>query len=157
MKIRKSIQQDASVISPLITALAEKYILPTCTGEGGKLLLASMTIESIEQYFTDGYQYHVAEDAGGIMGVVGIKNNAHLYHLFVAEAHQGQGISTQLWEHAKEACLQKGNKGVFTVNSALNAKNVYLKLGFSPTGCIREKSGIKDIPMQMNIYLNDDK
>ena len=149
MTIREAIQNDASQISLLISTLAEKYILPSCSNEGGKLLLASMTSDSIKQYINDGYQYHVVEDDSSVIGVVGIKNNCHLYHLFVSDSHQGRGLSKRLWVHAKNVCLQNGNEGVFTVNSALNAKSVYLKLGFTPTGEIREKSGIKDIPMEI--------
>lgn len=152
MIIRKSTQEDATAISMLISTLTKKYILPTCKNDSRNVLLSSMTADSIRQYFTDGYQYHVAEDESGIIGVVGIKNNSHLYHLFVSDSHQGKGISNQLWEHAKDVCLQNGNKGVFTVNSALNAEDVYLKLGFSPTGDIQEKLGIKNIPMQIDIF-----
>jgi GNAT superfamily N-acetyltransferase len=152
MIIRNSTQEDATGISLLISTLTEKYILPTCKNDSSNVLLGSMTADSIRRYFADGYQYHVAEDESGIIGVVGIKNNSHLYHLFVSDPHQGQGISKKLWEHAKGVCLQNGNKGVFTVNSALNAKNVYLKLGFSPTGDIQEKLGIKNIPMKIDIF-----
>jgi GNAT superfamily N-acetyltransferase len=109
-----------------------------------------MTVDSISQNFNKGHQYHVVEEHGCIIGVVGIKNNAHLYHLFVSDTHQGKGLSRKLWEHAKYACIQKGHRGFFTVNSAINAKDVYLKLGFMPTGEVNEKSGISYIPMQMN-------
>lgn len=149
MTIRKANHQDISNISALILTLAEKYILPNCTIEGGKSLLASMTSTSIKGSFNESYQYHISEDKGCLTGVVGMKNNSHLYHLFVSDSHQGQGLSRKLWEHARDQCLQKGNNGFFTVNSALNATNIYLKLGFTPAGEIRETSGIKDIPMQI--------
>lgn len=151
MIIRKSTQEDATGISTLISTLTEKYILPTCRNDSSNLLLGSMTADSIRRYIADGYQYHVAEDESGIIGVVGIKNNSHLYHLFVADSHQGQGISKKLWQHAKGVCLKNGNPGVFTVNAALNAKNVYLKFGFLQTGDVQEKLGIKNIPMQIKI------
>ncbi len=151
MQLRPAKASDINAISKLLTALCTKYILPDCTAEGGKLLLASMTPDLIKKYFDAGYQYHVADVDGIVVGVVGIKENIHLYHLFVADPHQGKGLSTKLWEMAKNECLAKGNKGFFTVNSAISAKNVYIKLGFVSTEGIRERSGIKDIPMQLTL------
>ncbi|EFP95378.1 hypothetical protein VIBC2010_15124 [Vibrio caribbeanicus ATCC BAA-2122] len=39
----------------------------------------------------------------------------------------------------------------FTVNSAINAKSVYLSFGFVETQGIRNRSGMIDIPMVLNI------
>jgi GNAT superfamily N-acetyltransferase len=147
--IREALAEDAGDISLLISSLAEKYILPNCSPDGGNLLMASMTTDSIKQYLVEGYQYHVAEAASALVGAIGMKNNTHLFHLFISDLYQGQGLSKKLWEKAKTACLLRGNNGEFTVNSVPDAKGVYLKLGFVPTGGIREKNGIKDIPMQM--------
>ena len=58
--------------------------------------------------------YHVAEDAGRLVGVVAVRDNKHLYHLFVAEPHQGQGLARELWSVAKAACVAAGNSGEFT-------------------------------------------
>jgi len=85
--------------------------------------------------------------------VIGIKENSHLYHLFVADPFQGRGHAQQLWQHAKAECLASGNPGVFTVNSALNAAPVYRKWGFEPLCEVRERSGIKDIPMRLLLDL----
>jgi hypothetical protein len=38
------------------------------------------------------YQYHVAERAGALVGVVGIRNPSHLYHLLVDDRYQRQGF-----------------------------------------------------------------
>lgn len=51
-------------------------------------------------------------------GVVGVRDNSHLYHLFVAKPFQGCGLGRRLWEHAKAQYLAAGNPGVFTVNRA---------------------------------------
>lgn len=151
MKIRKADKSDAEAISDLIIPLTEKYILPTWGEEAHDLLLGSMAQGQIEQYLSDGYVYHVAESASvGIVGVVGIRDNSHLYHLFVKDGFNGQGLSRQLWEKGKSDCLLKGNKGEFTVNSALNAEDVYLKFGFERIDGIRERNGMVDIPMKLH-------
>lgn len=151
MIIRKATIVDANEISQLITKLVIKYILPTCSEAGGQLILNSMASSCIADYLQVGYEYHVAELNGELIGAVGMKDNAHLYHLFVADSQQGKGLSRQLWEQAKDVCLAQGNIGKFTVNSALNSTDVYLKFGFVPICGIREKFGVKDMPMELLI------
>jgi len=172
MIIRKAKLDDVNEISQLITKLVIKYILPTCSEEGGQLILNSMSPNSLSNYIAAGYEYHVAELSeelsgelsgelseelseelnGELIGVIGMKENAHLYHLFVADSQQGKGLSRTLWEQAKDVCLANGNDGKFTVNSALNATAVYLKFGFVPVSGIRERSGVKDMPMELTLY-----
>jgi len=157
MIIRKAKQSDVDGISQLTTTLVTKYILPTCSKDGGQLILASMAPSCISDYLDAGYQYHVAQLNGELIGVIAMKDNSHLYHLFVAESQQGKGLSRILWELARDACLANGNKGKFTVNSALNAVDVYLKFGFVPVldinenSGIRERSGVKDMPMALTL------
>lgn len=154
MILRKARRCDAERISQLLTTLVNKYILPTCSKEGGQLIVNSMAPICILSYLDLGYEYHVAELKGELIGVVGIRDNSHLYHLFIAESQQGKGLSRQLWEHARDVCLANGNQGQFTVNSALNAANIYLKFGFIPdineNNGIREKFGVKDMPMTLS-------
>ena len=150
MNIRAATLTDIPEISVLLTQLTQEFIAPTCTAEGAAILVNAMSIEAIGSYFAMGYQYHVAiTDSGQLAGVVGMKANSHLYHLFVASYAQGQGVARMLWEHAKAQCLAQGNSGIFTVNSALNAQAVYLGFGFVPLGPERERGGIRDIPMQL--------
>ncbi len=152
MIFRKAQRDDIEAISKLLTEMTKKYILSSCTSEGGEIILSSMSPDSIKAYFDSGYQYHVAEDDGAVVGVVGMKDNSHLYHLFIADSQQGRGLSRALWELARDECLANDNEGRFTVNSALNAQDVYLKFGFTPVDGIRERFGIKDIPMTLDLY-----
>jgi N-acetylglutamate synthase-like GNAT family acetyltransferase len=150
MKIRKADISDAETISDLIVPLTKKFVLVSCEKQVHDLLVGSMSITSIEGYLTEGYSYHVAEAfSGEVAGVVGVRNNSHLYHLFVKEKFEGKGISRQLWEIAKAECIANGNKGEFTVNSAVNAEGVYLKFGFKRVDGIRNRNGMVDIPMTL--------
>ena len=96
-----------------------------------------------------GYRYHVAEVDGQLVGVVGVRNNAHLFHLFVAELYQRQGIASNLWNVAMQACLDAGNPGKFTVNSSRYALGVYEKLGFVACSSPQEVNGIIFYPMNL--------
>ncbi len=101
-----------------------------------------------------GYKYHVAEMDNRLVGVVAVKNNRHLYHLFVAEQYQRQGIAKKLWQSAMEVCLGKGNTGEFTVNSSEYALGVYEQFGFVAQSGPEINSGVVYFPMKLN--LNND-
>jgi len=149
MKIRIARKEDSSVISELLTTLTRKFIATEFTDVGVKNILHSMQPEAIAYYFDQGYRYHLGEIKNRVMGVVGTRDNSHLYHLFVKESEHGKGYSRELWEVAKAECLAQGNAGSFTVNSSLNAQEVYKSWGFVPIGGIRESGGVKDIPMKL--------
>jgi GNAT superfamily N-acetyltransferase len=151
MLIRPASSADSQVISDLLTYLANKYIAVEFAAEGIKNLLDSMTPDAIESFFNQGFRYHVGEVDTTVVGVIGTRDNSHLFHLFVDDEFQGQGYATQLWSVAKTACVEAGNPGYFTVNSSLNAQLVYKAWGFSPVGGIREGGGVRDVHMRMEI------
>jgi len=151
MEISKATVVDAKAISELIIPLVTKYILPTCTGDGPKILLESMNVRSITGYIESSYCYLKAVEQGALIAVIGFRDNSHLYHLFVKEEYQGMGLATQLWELIKDECIANGNSGIFTVNAAVNAVQLYRKIGFKDHSGIRERCGIKDIPMRLVI------
>ena len=84
-----------------------------------------------------------------LVGVVALRDNSHLYHLFVAQAHQGKGLGRSLWQSVKQAAFRAGNAGRFTVNSSLNAIPAYERFGFIPSGPKVEKHGVAFVPMQL--------
>ena len=129
--------------------LVLKYITNEFTLNASHTLLDSMTATAIEKYMQSGFRYHVAEMDGQLAGVVGVRNNAHLFHLFVAELYQRQGIASRLWNVAMQACLEEGNPGEFTVNSSRYALSVYEKLGFITHSGPQEKNGIIFFPMKL--------
>lgn len=149
MKIRPAVIDDAPAISALVSTLAREFIVPDFTEAAAKRLLEEMDTASIRKYIASGCRYHVAEEGGKIIGAVAVKENGHLFHLFVSKDFQGRGIARALWETAKGASLAAGNPGRFTVNASLAAVGVYEKLGFvrqsEPVG----KAGIVYVPMEM--------
>jgi ribosomal protein S18 acetylase RimI-like enzyme len=147
--IREARPGDAEEISNLVRELSEKFITQEFTAGGTELLLATMQPEAIRKYIHTGYKYHIAETGEKIIGVVGIKGNSHLYHLFVAEKYQYQGIARRLWQVAMESCLSNGNSGEFSVNSSNYARGVYEKLGFVAQSGPEEKNGVIYIPMKL--------
>lgn len=157
MHIRLATIADALAISELIQPLAQKFITREFSPEGAANLLNGMTKVAIESFLRAGFRYHVAEEDGVMAGVVGVRDdNRHLYHLFVAEPFQRQGLARQLWEVAKEACLATGNPGEFTVNSSKFAVQMYQRLGFVETGPPWERDGVVAIPMRLSLPTKPD-
>jgi len=108
-----------------------------------------MSAVVIKKHIQTGFKYFVALVDRQIVGVVGIKDNKHLYHLFVAESHQRMGIAARLWQVAGQACIEAGNPGEFTVNSSVFAEQVYIKLGFVVQSEPQVKNGVVYVPMKL--------
>ncbi|MCR8915414.1 GNAT family N-acetyltransferase [Marinobacter panjinensis] len=150
MEIREATPSDVNAIAQLIATLAKKFIVHEFTDAGKDQFLGSNSAEKILEFMGQGFEYHIAEDNGEVIGVVGIRENSHLYHLFVSESYQGCGLARKLWEVAKAKCLSKGNPGRFTVNSSNNAVPVYESFGFKKTTGVVEKNGVLFNPMVLD-------
>lgn len=149
MQIRPALADDIKSISQLVRELSEKFITPEFSPEGKQTLLETLSPDGIEKSMQSGFEYHVAEIENQLVGVVGVKENNHLYHLFVSEKFQRQGIAGKLWQFSMEKCLAKGNPGEFTVNSSMYALGVYEKFGFVAVSGPMEKGGVVFVPMKL--------
>ncbi len=154
MQVRHATATDAKQISSLIRSLSDPFFLAP-GGEGAEAFLASITEEAIQGYISaSNFSYLVADTGGQLVGVVALRDNSHLFHLFVAKASQGTGLGRDLWLVVKQAALGAGNPGRFTVNSSLNAVPVYERFGFVPSGSEVQTHGIAFLPMQLILGQN---
>ena len=151
MKIRRAITADSEEIGALIVKLAAEFITHEFGPGARKYFLTSNDGASVKRFMESGFTYHVAESGNRVVGVVGVKNPSHLYHLFVGVSHQGKGLGRRLWEVAMADCLQNGPIEVFTVNSSNNAVNFYERLGFVQTKAMQNKEGVLFIPMKLRV------
>jgi GNAT superfamily N-acetyltransferase len=149
MVIRRAGAGDAEAIAELILSVAAVSLLPDFAEQGRTHFRADHTPESIARRMASGFVYHVADSGGELVGVVGIRDRSHLYHLFVATAWQGNGLARTLWEHARAECLAAGHESPFTVNSAVQATGVYERFGFVRSGPTQEKNGVPFVPMEL--------
>jgi ribosomal protein S18 acetylase RimI-like enzyme len=149
LRIRVAVPEDSESISRLICELVDKYIAKEFSSQGREFLLSTMTADVISRNMQSGYRYHVAEISGLLAGVVAVRDNAHLYHLFVAEQFHRKGIAKKLWQLAMNECLRDGNTGEFTVNSSAYALGVYKRLGFIAQSGPQEKNGVVFYPMKL--------
>jgi GNAT superfamily N-acetyltransferase len=149
--IRPARLDDAVAISELVTESSRTYITPHYSATGAAVLLEGMTEDQTQERMRLGFRYLVAVDADRIVGVGAMKQNSHLYHLFVTHTHHGQGIARKLWEKLRDEALANGNPGRITVNSSRFAIPVYERLGFVKDGGITEKNEVTCQPMVWQI------
>jgi GNAT superfamily N-acetyltransferase len=149
MKVQSASPADAEEISALIVALSKPFYLSPSRA-GAEPFLASISPEAQRGYISaSNFAYYVAKADAGLAGVVAVRDNAHLFHLFVAKPYQGRGLASTLWGVAKRAALQAGNPGEFTVNSSLNAVPIYERFGFSRRGEVQRMHGVAFQPMHL--------
>ena len=149
LKISLAKARDSERISQLIYQLSAKYIANEFADDASRTLLVSMKPDVIEENMEMGFRYHIATSGERLIGVVAVRDNTHLFHLFVAEQFQRQGIASELWGVAMNRCLDEGNVGEFTVNSSRYALGFYKKLGFVASSGPQEKNGITFYPMEL--------
>jgi molybdenum cofactor guanylyltransferase len=145
--LRAATTDDAEAISQLVTESAVRFITPQYSATGAAVLLEGMTADQTRERMALGFRYIVAVEDNRIVGVAAIKDNSHLYHLFVAEPFHRRGIATRLWQQIKEEAMASGNPGRITVNSSSFAVPFYLKLGFVKDGGLTAKNEITCQPM----------
>ena len=149
MQIRSASRQDAQAISALIQSVASYFTIHP-EGTGAEDFLKTITAEAIAQCIGDArFLYLVGCIGEQLAGVVSVRDNKHLHHLFVSPKFQGRGHARELWKTAKDHAMQQGNTGEFTVNATPFAEPVYKKFGFEATGPTVQTKGIAFIPMQL--------
>jgi GNAT superfamily N-acetyltransferase len=146
---------DAERIAALIRELAAKFILCDFSAEEKSRFLSDHTSMAVVDRIRTCFRYRIAEFDGELVAVIGVRDWAHLSHLFVAEAFQGQGLGRALWEQAKAECLERGNPGTFTVKSAKIAVPVYERFGFVATGSVQDMGGVQFVPMKLDAVAHD--
>jgi ribosomal protein S18 acetylase RimI-like enzyme len=148
--IRAMSHADIASVASLLESLAREHIIHEFGPHAREVFLTKNNENSIREFVAQGFRYHVAELNGRIIGFVGVRDNKHLYHLFVANEFQRQGLGRQLWNVARAQCLAAGNPGNFTVNSSNNAVAIYERLGFVRTGPMQNRDGVLYNPMATN-------
>jgi ribosomal protein S18 acetylase RimI-like enzyme len=138
---------DVPPVAALFEALALEHIAHEFDARARERFLATNNESGIRGFVQRGFRYHVAESDGRIVGFVGVRDNQHLYHLFVANDFQRQGVARHLWMIAREQCIASGNPGTFTVNSSNAAVAVYERLGFVRSGPMKNDDGVLYNPM----------
>ena len=151
MNIRSGSPADATTLAAMIAGFQPILTLDP-SGAGAEHYLASVS-ETAERGYLESprYSYFIAEREDKVVGFIAIRDGTHLFHLFVAEESQGQGVATALWRRAREYALRASGASEFTVNSSLNAVAINERFGFVPCGAEVHAHGIAFLPMSLRL------
>ena len=148
---RKTTASDAEKISELIYSLMHLFFAEP-DGKGADHFLQTSAPAGLAAFMAQpNINYLLGEDDGVFCGVVAVRNNSHLQHLYVAPSFQGRGVGKYLWETARDQAIAAGNNGEFTVNASLNAIPFYKRMGFEATGDVSLTGGLRFQPMKMGL------
>ena len=149
LTLRPALVADAPAIVALIDDLMPFLTLHP-DGAGAEKFIAHCRLPAIENYLSqEKYRYQIAHLGGQLAGVVAMRDNTHLFHLFVPRALHRRGIALDLWQAARAASIARGNTTGFTVNSSVYALPFYESLGFVATAPKVEADGIAYVPMRL--------
>ena len=147
--LRPALVADAPAIVALIDDLMPFLTLHP-DGAGAEKFIEHCRQPAIEGYLSQSrYAYQLAHIDGELAGVVAMRDNTHLFHMFVPRALHRRGMARRLWQAARDASIAAGNTTSFTVNASLYALPLYACLGFVATGPKVEMDGIAFVPMCM--------
>ena len=144
MNIRAATPSDALDIKTLVHSLSH-YYLQDKTAPLPSWLSKTLAITEFERRLSgDDFITFVYRQSDAVVGYISIKDKNHLYHLFVAETHQGKGIARKLWNHATSTV----NSNRYSVRSSLYAVPIYQSFGFKSSSAAANKDGIGFQPME---------
>jgi GNAT superfamily N-acetyltransferase len=150
IKTRKTAASDSKKISELIYSLMHLFLAEP-SGKGAEHFLQMSTPVGLAAFMAlPNVNYLLGDEDSIFCGVVAVRNNSHLQHLYVVPSFQGRGVGKYLWETARDQAVAAGNSGEFTVNASLNAVPFYERMGFESVGDVTLAGGLRFQPMKLS-------
>lgn len=148
LHLRLARTKDARAIGILVRRVTHRWIVPTQPPYAVGPLLAAMSTRAIRAKLEAGQRFHLAFVGEALVGVAAIRDDRHVFQLFVGTRYQGQGIARRLWDRLRNDAIRRAGTRVFTVNAAEGAVPVYLRFGFVYDGDpARRRNGVVAVPM----------
>ncbi len=140
--------EDAAAITVLARRVVRRWIMPHQPRAGVLALEEAFSVPVIRARLLAGQRFHLAYVDGVLAGVAAVRDDCHVFQLFVGTRYQGQGIGRRLWARLRRDCVRRAGTRVFTLNAALGAVPVYLRLGFVRDPRPRRRAGpVVSMPM----------
>lgn len=145
---------DAPAVSRLARRVVRRWIVPEQPAVAVMALEEGLRTSVIRQKIQANQRFHLAFVDDALAAVAAVRDDSHVFQLFVGTRYQGQGIARKLWDRLRRDCVRRAGTRAFTLNAAPGAVPVYLHMGFvidhDPA---RVRSKIIAVPM---IYRVDD-
>lgn len=143
-------EEDSKEIAELIHSVIH-YVLSNPSDSGAEGFMSSISQAAISKCINSkAFLYVLCFKGTQLVGAAALRDNTHLYHLFVDPDLHRLGVGSKLWRHLKSEAKKAGNPGNFTVNSSLFAVPIYSAFGFVSVGEPQSKNGIQFQPMQLS-------
>lgn len=153
LHMRLARPEDARAIGVLARRVVRRWILPAQPAEVAGPLLAGMSAEAIRRKILDGQRFHLAFVDDALAGVAAIREDSHVFQLFVGTRHQGQGIARRLWQRVLKDSVRRAGTRYFTLNAAVSAVPIYLRLGFEPNASAKApRSKLVTVPLIYRVH-----
>jgi GNAT superfamily N-acetyltransferase len=126
-------------------------VAPHFRAQGVSEFLSYVTPQAIRKRLAENNFMLAAFKADSLEGIVEADaSRGHTVWFFVKPEAQGRGVGRELLDRAlAELKRRKPDLARVTVNSSPNSVDVYLSLGFIPTGLQQERNGIRFTPMEL--------
>jgi predicted GNAT family N-acyltransferase len=153
LRIEKYQSGQEKEIHQLIKRVYDEFVAPDYTDEGNRLFYQWIESDMIAERQRDEINLWVTlDDSEKIVGIIEIRDNKNITLLFVDKAWQGQGIAKRLFTTALSEIIRRiPALRKLAVHASPCSVQAYKKLGFNETGEMQEESGIKYLPMEMDI------
>ncbi len=126
-----------------------KFEADVYTPEGVQNFENFITDETLHRMFVMGaYQMFVALDDKKIVGMITLRDNAHISLLFVDEKYHRRGIGRGLIQYLANYLLTEVQASRVTVNSSPYGVGFYHRLGFRDLRPQEQRDGITYTPME---------
>jgi GNAT superfamily N-acetyltransferase len=154
LRFRLACIDDAPAIAVLARRVARRWIIPGQPPEGAAAIEAWLATPVIREMIRKGERFHLAFVDGVLAGIAAVRDDSHVFQLFVGTRHQGRGIASKLWRRLRLDCVRRAGTRIFTLNAARAAVPIYLHLGFVyDRDSARRRGKVVSTPM---IYRVDD-
>ncbi len=119
------------------------------TPEGVENFRNFVTDSTLYRMFVMGsYQLFVAVEHNRVVGMITLREAAHISLLFVDEAYHRRGIGRALIRYLSDYLVTEMGVGRVTVNASPYGVEFYHKMGFRDLGPEETKDGITYTPME---------
>ena len=153
IRFRLGRPQDARAIGELARRVPRPWILPEQLAGAAAPMLAGMRAWIIRRKIVAGQRFQLAWlESGRLVGVAAMRDDVHLFQLFVGTRWHGRGIARQQWRRTLHDARQRSGSCHFTLNSSAMAVPVYRHLGFMPSGPLTASdTGLIVQPMRLDL------
>lgn len=139
--------EDLPAVLAIARQVNEAQVLPHLNEEGRATMRNPMEKDLQRLLDTDGRPTLKATLKGDIVGYITWRDGHFVTALYVSLAHQGKGIGGQLMD----AMIARATEPVVKLRSSVNAVGFYLRYGFTPAGEEQTISGIRFVPMSLEL------